>query len=62
MICKHCSENIPDREVRAHVYRLMGKASGKSKARDPEKMRAAGRAGASKRWGKAEADTKKNWK
>jgi hypothetical protein len=50
MTCKHCGKNIPDHQVRAYVYGLMGKASGKSKARDPEKMRAA----ALKRWGKTE--------
>ncbi len=49
--CKHCLKNIPDKEVRSYVASLMGKTTGKSKARDPEKMRAA----ALKRWsGQAE--------
>jgi hypothetical protein len=48
MTCKHCGQNIPDREVRSYVARLMGRVTGKTKARDPEKMRAA----ALKRWDK----------
>jgi hypothetical protein len=50
MTCKHCGKNIPDREVRAYVYSSMGKATGKSKARDPETMRAA----SLKRWEKVD--------
>lgn len=48
MICEHCGQTIPDRKVRSYVAHLIGKASGKSKARDPEKMRQA----ALKRWEK----------
>jgi hypothetical protein len=46
---KQWRSDNPDQEVRAYVYGLMGKTTGKSKARDPEKIRAAGL----KRWGKA---------
>lgn len=38
------------RKYMAEIGRKGGKAKGKSKARDPEKMSAAGRRGAAKRW------------
>jgi hypothetical protein len=47
--CPHCGKEIPDRSVRKYVMSLQGRKTGKSKARDPEKMRAA----ALKRWAKA---------
>jgi hypothetical protein len=46
--CPHCDKEIPDRSVRKYVMSLQGRKTGKSKARDPEKMRAA----ALKRWAK----------
>jgi hypothetical protein len=48
MKCPHCGQKIPDKKVRAYVMSLQGSKTGKSKARDPEKMRQA----ALKRWGK----------
>jgi len=56
MKCPHCTAKIPDQVIKDYVRSLsgarsaaaslMGKATGKSKARDPEKMRAA----SLKRW------------
>lgn len=48
MICKHCGKTIPDSEVRSYVGSINGKTKGPTKARDPEKMRAA----INKRWAK----------
>ena len=47
MKCPHCDQNIPDQKVRKYVYSLMGKTTGKSKARTSEQARKAGLA----RWG-----------
>ena len=62
MKCPKCDTKIPDKAIldyvrsmpparaRSLAASLMGRTTGSSKARDPEKMRAAGRAGALKRW------------
>lgn len=52
MNCPHCQKVIADKLVRSYVGRLMGRAKGPSKARDPEKMRQA----VLKRWARKATD------
>jgi hypothetical protein len=48
MKCPDCGKQISDKLLRKYIMSLQGSKTGRSKARDPEKVRQA----ALKRWGK----------